>query len=68
MIKFFIYNKQIILNTILFIALILALVFDKESVQRDFFIGFATSIAFINFMSSFRSRNKEDGSIQISKN
>ena len=64
MMKFYIYNKRIILNAILFVALVLVLVIDKDSSLRDFFLGFATSVAFINFISSFSSRNKEENSIE----
>jgi hypothetical protein len=59
MIKFYLFNKQIILNAILFIALTLALVMRDESGLKDFFLGVATSIAFVNFINGFGKGNAE---------
>ncbi len=58
MMKFYLYNKQIILNAILFVALMLALVLHEESSLRDFFLGCATSAALVNFINGF-SKNKK---------
>jgi hypothetical protein len=58
MIRFYLNNKQLILNTILLFALILAFVFPAESFVRSSCFGAATGIAIVNFGNEISKAKK----------
>lgn len=64
--RLYLYSRQI-LNAILFVTLILAFVLNNNSDLGDFFIGVATSIAFVNFINSLHNRKKEKFGIDNNK-